>query len=193
VAGLTGGPGGEDASAEALVAAFSVWAAERRAGDAAAARSRERWLRQQAAESATLAGALVDLAERGADAAILVGPRTVAGRLVGVGADSCMVAERGGGATIVALAHISAVRVAGRRSGPGEATGDRAPAGEWRLFDALASFAAERAPVRVGLRSGEVVSGEVLAVGEDVVTLRAAAGGMRVLVALGGVETCTPT
>ena len=43
---------------------------------AAQARSRERWLRQQAEEGAELAGTLVDMAERGD----VVGIRTVAGR-----------------------------------------------------------------------------------------------------------------
>ena len=41
------------------------WAAEARVEEAAASRSREGWLRQAAGEDATLAGTLVDLAERG--------------------------------------------------------------------------------------------------------------------------------
>ena len=184
--------GRHGAGADELVSAFGAWAAERRADDAATARSRERWLRQQAAEAATLAGTLVDLAERTGDAAIVVGSRTVAGRLVGVGLDGCVMAERGGAATIVALAHVSAVRVAGRGPGMGEATGERTPAGEWRLVDALAALAAEHSPVRIGLRGGEIVSGELVAAGDDVITLRMAAGGMRIHVALDAIEVCSP-
>jgi hypothetical protein len=178
--------------ADALVSAFGAWAAEHRTGAAAEARSRERWLRQQVAEAATLAGTLVDLAEQGTDAAVIVGTRRVTGRLVGVGGDGCVVADRAGAVTIVVVAHISAIRVAGRRSGTGEATGARGPAGDWLVTDALAALAAERSPVRIGLRGGETLSGDLVSVGDDVLTVRLAAGGMRVHVALGALETCSP-
>ncbi|HLI00560.1 MAG TPA: hypothetical protein VKV06_07220, partial [Acidimicrobiales bacterium] len=59
------------------------------------------------------------------------------------------------------------------------------------LVDALDTLAAERSPVRLGLAGGEVVSGDLLAVGVDVVTVAVAAG-VRAHVALGAVETCTP-
>jgi hypothetical protein len=178
--------------ADSLVRAFGAWAAEHRAGAAAEARSRERWLRQQVAETATLVGTLVDLAEQGADAAVIVGTRRVTGRLVGVGGDGCVVADRAGAVTIVAVAHISAVRVAGRRIGTGEATGTRAPAGGWLVADALGALAAERSPVRVGLRGGETLSGDLVSVGDDVLTIRLPEGGMRVHVALAALETCSP-
>jgi hypothetical protein len=196
---MTTGPPGDDRRrpgqadwADALVTAFGAWAAEHRAGAAAEARSRERWLRQQVAETATLAGTLVDLAEQGADAAVIVGPRRVTGRLIGVGGDGCVVADRAGAVTIVALAHVSAVRVAGRRPGTGEATGARPPAGAWDVADAMAALAAERSPVRISLRGGETLSGDLISVGDDVLTVRLAEGGMRVYVALGALETCSP-
>jgi hypothetical protein len=188
------GPGdGPSTPADILLAAFARWAAEQRVGAAAESRSRERWLRQQAAEAATLVGTLVDLAEQRADVAIVVGARTVSGRLIGVGRDGCIVAEPSGGATVVPLARLDAVRVAGRRPGTGEATGERSTAGRWGVADALATLAAERSAVRLGLRGGETLSGVLVAVGEDVLTVQLPAGGMRAHVAFDALETVTPT
>jgi len=194
--GSSGGRSGGESVADDLVAAFGRWAAGRRAEEAAGSRTRERWLRQQAAESATLAGTLVDLAERAEDVAVLTAGRTLTGRLVGVGEDAAVLADRFG-VTVVALSRVLAVRVAsgaGRAGVAGRrapASGDRVPPGPWRLVDALDTLAAERSPVRLGLAGGEVVSGDLLAVGVDVVTVAVAAG-VRAHVALGAVETCTP-
>lgn len=178
--------------ADALVAEFARWAAEQRVGEAATARSRERWLRHQAAESATMAGTLVDLAERGVDVAAVIGARTLTGRLTGVGQDGFVLAEASGAATIVALARLGAVRVAGGRAGAAEATGGRAPAGTWRVSDALAALAADRSGIRLGLCGGETLTGVLVAVGADVVTVQLAGGGLRAHVALAAVETATP-
>jgi hypothetical protein len=190
---VTGGGATGDAAgrseADALLASFAAWAAGARADEAAAARTRERWLRQQAAEAATWAGTLVDLAEIGADAVVMVGTRSLSGRLVAAGDDLCVVAERGR-ATIVALAHVRAVRVVGH-GGPVPA-GARSAALSVRLADALAALAAERAPVHLGVAGGERISGDLLAVGIDVLTVRAPLGQARVHVALAAVETCTP-
>jgi hypothetical protein len=180
------------AAADLLVASFARWAAAERVGAAAQSRSRERWLRQQAAETATLVGTVVDLAEQRADVAVLVGARTIGGRIVGVGRDGLVMAEASGAATVVPLDRVVAVRVAGRRTGTGEATGGRRAAGEWRVVDALAALAAERSPVRLGVTGGEILSGTVLTVGEDVLTVQLAAGGLRAHVALASVETATP-
>jgi hypothetical protein len=179
-------------AADALVAEFARWAADQRVGQAATARSRERWLRQQAAETATMVGTLVDLAEEGADVAVVVGARTVTGRLTGVGRDGFVVAEPSGAATVVPLARLGALRVAGRRSGTGEASGERRAAGEWRVTDALAALAADRSQVRLGLTGGETMTGTVLSVGEDVMTLQLPADGLRAHVALASLETATP-
>ena len=179
-------------AADNLVSAFARWAADQRVADAAGARSRERWLRQQAAESATLVGTLVDLAERRADVAVIIGSRTVTGRVTGVGQDGLVLAELSGAATLVALAHVAALRVAGRRPGTGEATGGR-PAGAWRVVDALAVLAAERSPVRLGVRGGDTLTGTLASVGEDVMTLLLPVGGQRAHVALQALETATPT
>jgi hypothetical protein len=183
--------GAGDSEADRLLAAFARWAADERVGAAADARRRERWLRQQASEEATLVGTLVDLAEEYVDVAIVVGARTVTGRITGVGRDALVLADHLDAVTVVALAPIVAVRVAGRRPGAGEASGTRPPAGSWSLADALDALAAERNPVRLGVRGGELLSGEVVAVGDDVVTLRLASGGQRVHVAVAAIETTT--
>ena len=53
--------GGDD-----LLARLDRWVSDARSDEAAAARARERWLKQAADESATFSGVLFDLAERGA-------------------------------------------------------------------------------------------------------------------------------
>jgi hypothetical protein len=181
-----------DATAEDLVAAFARWAADQRVEEAAGSRSRERWLRQQAAESATLVGTLVDLAEQRAHVTVVVGARHVAGRLVGVGVDSCVVTEPSGVTTVVSLARLSAVRVAQPRTGSGEATGERSRVGPWTLAGALSALAGERNPVRLGLQGGETLTGRLVAVGEDLATLQLPAGGTRAYVVLTAIETATP-
>jgi hypothetical protein len=182
----------DDPTADRLLAAFALWSADQRVGQAAGARSRERWLRRQAADAATLIGTLIDLAERCADVALVVGARSVTGRLAGVGRDACVIAEPSGTATVVPLARLVAVRVAGRRTGLGEATGERAGPGGWAMADALAALAAERSPVRLGLKGGEVLSGVLVTVGEDVLTLQLPVDGARAYVALAALETATP-
>lgn len=178
--------------AEAFVHAFAAWAADHRTGEAAASRSRERWLRQQVAESATLAGTLVDLAEQGATATLALGSHQITGRLAGVGEDGCVVADRAGGVIVVALVHLVAVQIAGRRRGAGgEATGDRAPAGAWTVVDALGALAAERSPVRLGVTNGDTVRGDLVSIGEDVLTVRTGSDTWT-HVALATVETCAP-
>jgi hypothetical protein len=179
-------------AADDLVAAFARWAAEGRVGEAAEARSRERWLRHQAAEMATMVGTLVDLAEQRVAVAIVVGSRTVSGRLIGVGRDGVVLAEPSGAATVVALARVGVVRVTGRRPGTGGASGERRAAGPWGVIDALAALAEDRSPVRLGLVGGETLTGVLLTVGTDVMTVQLPAGGLHAHVALAAVETATP-
>ena len=81
--------------------------------------------------------------------------------------------------------------MAGRRAGAGEAAGDRPAAGRWTLADALAALAADRSPIRVGLHGGETVTGVLLSVGEDVMTLRLASGDLHAHVALDAIESAT--
>lgn len=137
-----------------------------------ASRSRERSLRDQAGASATWAGVLVDLAEQSAEVVVSVAGTRRAGRLVGVGPDYCVLEQRGGRPAIVVMAAIASVTpLQDRRSAP---SGARPPALELSLAAALGGLADERAPVGLCVGPGEVVDGELIAAGEDVVTVQSA-------------------
>jgi hypothetical protein len=166
---------------------FAELADRARAEAASRARRRERSLTQQAAEAATLAGTLLDLAEAGSPVVI----RTAAGRthrgdIVSVGRDYCRVAVAGG-TVYVALGAVVAVRP--ERRHPSPAAGDRPPPLDLHLGEALARLAPERPRIMVVAGTGEALSGELVAVGVDVLTLTL--GGTRrdvCYVALGRLE-----
>lgn len=195
-------PEQQDLDPDGLLTLLRAWAGDARTRDAAAARTRERWLRLQAAEAATWLGTLVDLAERRQVVTLQVGATARTGRLVGVGHDLCVLDEAAG-AVLVALPHVHALQahptrpIGPRGAGPtgagatnagtrpstaGTSTagtpadlvadGNRRPALELSFADALAALAAERSPVRLGLAAGADAVGTLVAVGADVVTLR---------------------
>ena len=142
-----------------------------RADDAARARSRERWLRQEAAESATLQGSLLDLAEAGATVLVTtVAGRSHRGEVTTVASD--FVAVRTSGATVlVALDAIVSVRP-DPSSRAAVASGDRPAPVDLVLREALADAAAERPRVSVASRTPtDPVTGELRAVGLDVLTV----------------------
>ncbi len=188
-----------DPDGELLRAALAGWVADSRAEQAAAARSRERWLRQQAEEAATWLGTLVDLAERGAPVRLELTSGTFAsGTLVGIGRDMCLVAaDNRRPATLVALAHVLAAKAT--PSAPPVAAGDRRPVLGLDLAGALGTLAAERETVRLGLTNRGEVVGQLLGAGSDVLTLRPGtphrdhpASRGRTFLRLGAVVTCTP-
>ncbi|MDQ3385736.1 MAG: hypothetical protein M3503_06985 [Actinomycetota bacterium] len=144
---------------------------EARANDAGAARIRERSLRRQAEEGASFRGTLLDLAERQAQVTV----RTTAGRVghgavVAVGNDFVALRADDRGVVCVRLGALASVRLqAGFRQE--RAAGDRSSPLALLLVDVLAGLVQERA--RVALVTGaDVVSGELRAVGADVVTVR---------------------
>lgn len=143
---------------------------EARADAAGSARSRQRWLEQQAAEGATLVGTLVGLAERGSPVAL----RTRAGRvchgpLVAVSDDFVVVRADAGRDHCVRLGSVASVGVQpGAR--PPVPSDDRPAPLDLRLVEVLAGLAPER-PRLALVTAGELVSGVLLAVGIDVVTL----------------------
>lgn len=148
---------------------FAELAARARAEAASRARRRERALVQQAAESATLAGTLLDLAE----AAVSVAVRTVTGRthrgtLVAVGRDYCSLAVSAG--TVYLALHAVAV-VRPERVRPLPASGDRPAPLELGLGEALARLVPERPRVMLVADGGDLLAGDLVAVGTDVVTL----------------------
>jgi hypothetical protein len=140
---------------------------EARAQEAGRRRSRERALRRQAEEDASLAGSMLDLAERGRRLALRTSDgRSHTGSLVALGADFAVVRTGAGVDVLVALGSVASVR-----PGPAPAaTGDRPTPSRTRLLDVL-SVAAEDRP-RVSLVvAGEAVAGELRAAGADVVTV----------------------
>ena len=135
-----------------------------RADEHRRARTTERLLRSAAEEGATLAGSLLDLAERGRSVRIATSSRR---RHVGpvqlVGLDFLVVGD-----AWIALASVTSVGVV--EGGP-TAAGDRS-ATDLRLVEALTRIAAERPQLAVVTGGGEIVAGRLLAVGADVLTLR---------------------
>jgi hypothetical protein len=190
-----------------LSARLERWAAEVRVDHAARQRTQERWLRRQAAEEASLAGVLADLAERGEPVVV----RTRAGRqhrgvVRAVGADFLALAAgdaaagaaagAGAGASRAADVLVALAAVASLRTGPGPApaTGDRpaAAGGGLRLADVLAGLAAERDRVVIASLDGrDAVAGEIRAVGADVAVVRLEGGGGTAYVPLGAVAEVT--
>lgn len=149
-----------------------AWAGDERAQAAADARARERWLRRQAAESATLVGVLVELAERAALTVIALGNgRRHRGVITSVGRDHAVLDVERGGRVLIAVHAITSVRPTVPVA-VGEAGAAR-PAPTARLADTLADVAAERRRVVLGLAGGELVTGELRSVAADVVTVRA--------------------
>ncbi len=153
------------------------WAADARARDAADARVRERWLRAQASDEASLADLLLALAERRETVVITTSAgRRHRGVMSGVGVDFVVVEVPAGVSTLVALAALGDVRVADDGARPASratTTGDgagRAALGA-RLGDVLAQAAGQRP--RVALHAGAAsVVGELRAMGSDVLTVR---------------------
>jgi hypothetical protein len=143
---------------------------DERSDRAARARSREHWLRRQANEEATLAGVLVDLAERGDRVAVA----TVAGRrhrgwLHSVGADFCTLL--GDDAQQVVVRHGALASV---RPEPGQpfAGGDRQVVGGRTLADHLATLADHRPRVLVTtIAPDESIGGVLVSVGRDVLVV----------------------
>ncbi len=153
------------------------WAADARAREAAGARVRERWLRAQAEEEASLAGVLLALAERRETVVVT----TAAGRrhrgvVTGVGVDFVVVEVPAGVPTLIALAAVGDVRVAADGVGPASraaTTGNDAGGAALgvHLGDVLAQAAGQRP--RVAVRAGTAsVVGELRAMGTDVLTVR---------------------
>jgi hypothetical protein len=144
---------------------------EARATDRAAARRRGAWLRRQAEEEATLAGALLDLSERGSLVTIgSTSGRTTSGTVAAVARDFVVLRSDRADACI-ALAAVSSVRLhEGERHGA--PTGSRQAALDLVLVEVLAGLSAERPRVALVTGGDGVLAGELVAVGADVVTLR---------------------
>ena len=151
---------------------------EARADDAARSRERGRWLRRAAEDDARLAGTLVDLCERGVPVTLrTTSGRTATGVLATVGADFVAVRATTGFDTYVRHAGVAVVRPRPDVR-VDAATGDRAPAGVQRFAEVVAGLAPDRPRVSVGLvGGGEPVTGDLVAAGVDVASIRLLGGG----------------
>lgn len=155
------------------------------AAEAAHQRSADRLLRQAAAEEATFAGVLVDLAERGDRVAV----RTAAGRvhrgvLRAVGRDFAVVQPDGRAGSsgdsrppvfvrLAAVTSVGTVDAPTGATGAIGATGDRRPPLEASLAAVLGGLAPDRPQVQVGVAGDSAfVAGELVSAGFDVVVLR---------------------
>lgn len=158
------------AGGDGLAARLDRWAADARIDEAAQRRTRERWLRQQAAEGGRFVGVLADVAERGLAVNVHVpGGRRHSGVVRAVGHDFLML-RSGPAEVLVALKAVRSVRV---RPGEAVTVGDRSIATPLRLADALGGLAGERARVLVITGDGgDIVAGTLQSVGHDVVVVR---------------------
>lgn len=149
------------------------------AAHAAAVRTRaeERRRRERATEVATWIGTLRDLAERQVPCVVgAAGGRMHRGRIIAVAVDHLAVRAEGGTTVLVVLDLVRLVRPEpGRRAPP--AMGDREAAGSRTLVDVLDRLVEVQATVAVVLRDVEdPYEGDVLGLGEDVLTLRLRGG-----------------
>lgn len=142
---------------------------EARAAERRTARGRVRSLRRQIEEDARLAGTLVDLVERGVHLTVrTVSGRTHHGRAVGVGGDFVALARSDGVSTLVRLDAVTTVCPQPGEQQPA-AAGYRGAPDDVVLLDVLA--VCHRLRVSLVLEGGEVVTGEIRAVGLDVVSV----------------------
>lgn len=174
---------GASTAGDDLVAALTRWLAEQRADEAAASRAREAGLRRAAAEDATFAGVLRDLAERTAVVVLTgVGGRVHRGTVRVVGRDVVVVRTALGDVLVRADA-VAAIR----GEGTPPAGADRPPALDVGLAEALAAVADDRPRVVAVARDGRTVVGELRSVGVDVATVRLDDGAATVVVPLAAV------
>jgi hypothetical protein len=141
------------------------------------ARAEQRAREERAAEVATWIGTLRDLAERGVAVSLRArSGRTHRGALVGVGTDHVALRSHAGSLVLVALTATRTLRPEPGEHAPA-AMGDRARSQDRTLIEALARLVEERRPVVLAVRDvGEPLQGEVLGLGEDVLTLRLRGG-----------------
>ncbi len=142
------------------------------------ARRRERWIRQQLAEEATLAGALAAAVGQEIALQVVTGDR-IAGDLCEAGEDVVQVVRRHL-STWVATDAVAALEVAGPLAAAGPPTGGRT------MREVLTDLCGEGTEVVLTLVGGTALRGELLAVGE-VATVSSGPGGRTAYAALSAV------
>jgi hypothetical protein len=169
-----------------FVAALEAWVADGAADASVEGRRRERWLRVQADEEATVVGVLVDLAERGDRVSVATrSGRRHRGLVRLVGQDFVVLVTEQRSTVLVRVDAIAQVRTA---PGSTPVTGDRALALDVGWSDALRVLAAEREVVLAVASGGEPCTGQLRAVGADVATLRLDGDGARAHLPLAAID-----
>jgi hypothetical protein len=158
--------------ADDLLADLARWTSDQQVDEAAKARTRERWLRQQAEEDARFAGLALDLAERGDHVAVRsVSGRMYVGVLAAVGRDFLVVRTQSGSrAAFVTFDAVATIRPEPGSTAP-PANSERDASLAASFVDVLAGLAADRPRVQV-MAGGDPLAGELRAVGHDVASLR---------------------
>jgi hypothetical protein len=155
-----------------LLGELRRWAADEQVDELARSRSRARWLRQQAAESATLVGLLLDHAERRTIVTIETTGRTHTGRLLAASTGLCVLDDIDDEQYRLALVALPAITLVGGPVEPPGSLGDRVPHLRLDLAGALAGLAGDRPSVCLELQGGKRVTGVLESVGVDVIALR---------------------
>jgi hypothetical protein len=141
--------------------------------DEVASRTEQRSRLLRASEVATWAGTLEDLVERRSTVVIrLTGNRSYRGALVALGRDHVAVRTSSGQVVLLSASSIRSVRPEpGAVAAP--ATGDRERSEGRTLAEVLERCIEEARRIVLGLDGvNELLAGEVIALGEDVVTFR---------------------
>ncbi|MBW8826623.1 MAG: hypothetical protein JF603_09780 [Acidobacteria bacterium] len=142
---------------------------EARTARALASRRGRRVLGRAASDAGTLAGALVDLAEAGATAVVRTSAgTTAAGLVVGVGRDVVVVGDRW-----VRLDAVTVVRPGAAPPTPGGAPDGDRPGRGATLLELLGGLVDDGPWLQLTVVGGERLSGRIVAVGSDVVTIAA--------------------
>ncbi len=164
-------------------AARFLWDA--RNSEAARARAREHWIRQQAREGATFEGILLALSERGGPVMVWTadGGRAT-GTVLGVSAELVLLATRESDRTWFIRESLAGVAPLSEDFDAGVASDDRGPTSGTTLGGLLAGLAEERSAVTVRC-GGREVSGRLVGAGADVLTLRLSDGGLTYLPVVG--------
>ncbi|MDQ1404270.1 MAG: hypothetical protein QOG03_2586 [Actinomycetota bacterium] len=155
-----------------LLADLARWTSDQQIDEAAKARTRERWLRQQAEEDARFAGLVLDLAERG-DHVVVRGAsgRMYRGEIAGVGRDFIVVRTASGSrAALLTFDAVTTIRPEPGLTTPA-ANSERDASLAATLADVLGGLVADRPRLQV-IAGGDALAGELRAVGHDVASLR---------------------
>lgn len=152
-----------------------------RNSEAARARAREHWIRQQAREAATFEGILRALSERGRPVTAWTsdGARAT-GKVVTISEELVLIESAEAEQTWLVRRSLAGVSGPSEGTDAGVASDDRGPTSTTTLAGLLADMAEARSALT--LRSaGADVSGRLVGAGTDVVTVRLADGGLTYL------------